>query len=169
MKTKLATIAAATLLPFATQAAEEPPAAPGYQLKNRSSFTASDETRAPFWPIGWTKRATHAASSSADAPVAAKSTIDPNNFKITSILLGSPSLAVINGRAYEEGEYLKNPRSKDGTPAPAGQAAPLRIRVQQITDSAVVLQSGEEQATVRFNRPGFAAKGPVRDLLLEDR
>ena len=98
-----------------------------------------------------------------------KSAFDPSGYKITSILLGSPSLAVINGRAYEEGEYLKTPRAKDGTPVPVSQAAPLRIRVQQITDSAVVLQQAEQQVTVPFHRPGLAAKGPGRDLLLEDR
>ncbi len=166
MITKLTTIAVAALLPFAVLAEEPAPKTPGYELKNRSSFTAADDTRAPFWPIGWSRRVTQAPPTAA-APAVVKSTIDPNHYKITSILLGSPSLAVINGRAYEEGEYLKTPRSKDA--APAGQVAPLRIRVQQITDSAVILQHAEQMVTVPFSRPGLAAKGPARDLLLEDR
>lgn len=169
MKTKLPAVIAITLLPLAARA-EEPAAAPAdYALKNRSSFNASDDTRAPFWPIGWSRKAADGAPVSVAAPVAARPTIDPASYKITSILLGSPSLAVINGRAYEEGEYLKVPRAKDGAPAPAAPKTAPRIRVQKITDSAVMLQQGTEQVTVEFVRAGLAAKGPVRDLLSEDR
>jgi hypothetical protein len=160
-------ILAATLLPLVVLA-EEPAAKPAaYELKNRSSFSATDETRAPFWPIGWSRKVTQVAPTTTAAPVAVKQAIDPSQYKITSILLGSPSLAVINGRAYEEGEYLKTPRSKDA--APAGAAPQPRICVQRITDSAVVLSQGTERVTVQFIRAGLAAKGPVRDLLSEDR
>jgi hypothetical protein len=169
MNSKLTIIAAAILLPFAAQAEEQSSKTPGYQLKNRSAFSAPDDTRAPFWPIGWTKRVAQAAPVATAAPVVAKTLIDPNNYKITSILLGSPSLAVINGRAYEEGEYLKTPRSKEALPPQGSQPAPPRIRVQQIGDNAVVLQCADQQVTVNFNRPGLAAKGPNRELLLEDR
>ncbi len=165
MNSKITILAAALLLPLAAQAEEAAKAEP-YQLKNRSSFTATEDTRAPFWPIGWSKRVTQAAPVSTAAPVLVKTTLDPNNYKITSILLGSPSLAVINGRAYGEGEYIKTPRT---SAPPVGQAAAPRILVQRITDSSVVLQQGDQQATVLFNRPGLAAKGPGRDLLLEDR
>jgi hypothetical protein len=169
MNAKLPLLTTIALLPFAALA-EEPAAAPaGYALKNRSSFSAPEDARAPFWPIGWSKKVTQTAPTSATAPIAAKVAIDPANYKITSILLGSPSLAVINGRAYEEGEYLKTPRAKDGAPAPVAQSAQPRICVQRITDSAVVLQQGAEQVTVPFARAGLAAKGPVRDLLSEDR
>jgi hypothetical protein len=165
MNSKLPILVVA-LLPIVALA-EEPAAKPAaYELKNRSSFSASDDTRAPFWPIGWSRKVAQAAPTSPDAPAAVKTAIDPSQYKITSILLGSPSLAVINGRAYEEGEYLKAPR---GAAAPAGQPPQPRICVARITDSAVVLQQGAEQATVQFVRAGLAAKGPARDLLSEDR
>jgi hypothetical protein len=169
MNAKLPLLVTVALLPF-TAPAEEPAApAEGYTLKNRSSFSAPEDARAPFWPIGWSRKATAAAPVSAAAPVVTKAAIDPSQYKITSILLGSPSLAVINGRAYEEGEFLKTPRAKDGAPAPAAQTPQPRICVQRITDSAVVLQLGAEQVTVQFIRAGLAAKGPARDLLSEDR
>jgi hypothetical protein len=171
MNFKLATLALVLVLPYAAAAVEKTPAKAGYQLKNRSSFAPAEEPRTPFWPIGWSKRIQKTETAVAAAPVAAKSSLDPSQFKITSILLGSPSLAVINGRAYGEGEFLKVPRAAATAPA-ANAAAPqpaARVRVQQITDSTVVLQSGEQSLTVPFHRPGLAAKQAGRDLLLEDR
>ena len=173
MNTKLALLTlAASLLPFAASAADEPAASAGYQLKNRSTFTAAEDARAPFWPIGWARRVQKAEPGIVAAPVVVKASLDASQFKITSILLGSPSLAVINGRAYGEGEYLKAPRvTAAAGAAPVAPAAPppARVRVQQINDGSVVLQSAEESLTVQFNRPGLAAKQSVRELSFEDR
>jgi len=166
MKTTLLTLAV-LLLPVVAWAEEAAPKPAGYQLKKRSSFSVAEDTRAPFWPIGWNRRAQEAAAAIAAKPVVVKATIDPANFKITSILLGSPSLAVINGRAYGEGEFIKTPRPAEG--APADPAATPRIRVQQISDSAVVLQSGAQQVTVKFNRQGLALKSRTPEVLLQDR
>ncbi len=132
-----------------------------YELKNKSSFSAADNSRPPFWPIGWVKRV-KGDTSVTQTTVANKPVIEASQFKVTSILLGPPSLAVINGRAYGEGEFLKQPR---GTAPVAG--AP-RIRVQQIADGQVMLRYEEQSITVAFYRPEIAKRGE-QGLLLEDR
>ena len=168
MNTKLAVhTLTVSLLALSGAWAEETPAPPAYQVKNRSTFTADAEARAPFWPIGFAKRAKATQVAAVAAPVVQKVTLDASQFKITSILLGSPSLAVINGRAYGEGEYLKTAKAAVTPVAAPAQAAP-RIRLQQITDGSVVLQCGEQSLTVPFHRPGLAAK-TTRELSLEDR
>ena len=158
-----------------SEPAKAEPAPEPYQLKNRSSFACAGEgVRAPFWPIGWVHR--KGVSSVVSAVAAPKSSLDEKNFRVTSILLGSgatPSLAVINGRAYGEGEYLKAPRAATtatgAAPVAAQTQLPAKIRVQQITDGSVVLQCAEQSVTVTFHRPSLAAKQPGRELSLEDR
>lgn len=130
----------------AQEAGQEVPAA-RYQLKNRSSFAAKDTGRAPFWPIGHVKR-----SRNAEAPVAAApaTQLEPEMFSVTSILMGNPSLAVINGRAYGEGEYLRMARAAAGA-KPAKVAAldtRIRVRVVRIMDGQVALQSLDGQSLV---------------------
>ena len=163
----------AVSLPAADAVPEKAGAAPEpYQLKNRSSFTLpAENTRAPFWPIGWVHRA---GVSSVVGPAAApKAVLDERSFRVTSILLGSgasPSLAVINGRAYSEGEFLKMPR---GTAVPrAGQpaaTAAARIRVQRISDGSIVLQREDQLITVTMQRPELALRKTEEPLLDEDR
>ena len=155
--------------------AKAEPAPEPYQLKNRSSFACAGEgVRAPFWPIGWVHRK---GVSSVVAQVAApKSVLDERNFHLTSILLGSgatPSLAVINGRAYSEGEFLKMPRGAAVVaPAPTANGAPAiavpaRIRVQRISDGSIVLQREDQTVTVAMQRPELVLK-KVEDPLLDD-
>src|SRR3954469_6059329 len=76
----------------------------GYHLKNKSTFTVAATVRAPFWPIGWTPSAKGTAPAAAPAP---EFTLRPDQFSVTSILLGNQSLAVINGRTYGEGEFIR--------------------------------------------------------------
>jgi hypothetical protein len=136
---------------------------PPYDLKNRSTFAnAVNVTRAPFWPIGYVKHAKSGAPVAAQ-PVETKVTLDAKSFKVTSILLGSgttPSLGVINGRAYSEGEFIRMPKTP-GTPSP-------RIRVQRITDGSVILQNGDQTLVVGLQRPELSSPKP-ETLLNEDR
>ena len=151
------------------------PALEPYQLKNRSSFScASEDARAPFWPIGWVQR--KGTSSVAASAVTAKTVLDEKSFRVTSILLGSgatPSLAVINGRAYSEGEFLKMPRATAGTaPAAAGTTAvpaAARIRVQRISDGSVILQREDQTVTVAMQREELSQKKMDEPLLDEER
>ena len=137
---------------------------PPYELKNRSTFAnAVNVMRAPFWPIGYVKR------TKGGAPVAVqqaepKVSLDARNFKVTSILLGSgttPSLGVINGRAYSEGEFIRFPKTP-GTPAP-------RIRVQRITDGSVILQNGDQTLVIGLQRPELSSPKPETLLNDQDR
>ncbi len=156
--------------------AKAEPAPEPYQLKNRSSFACAGEgVRAPFWPIGWVHRK---GVSSVVATIAApKSGLDGKSFRVTSILLGSgatPSLAVINGRAYSEGEFLKMPRGAApvavaAPPAPGAPAPAPRIRVQRISDGSVVLQRAEETVTISMQRQELAQKKAEEPLLDDER
>lgn len=154
--------------------------APAYVLKKRSAFSPlADDQRAPFWPIGWCKRKPVAAAAAAPAQVAEapKMKLDARNYKVTSILLGNPSLAIINGRTYSEGEFLRTPRTAVAAhggaarPAPATTAAaPVpRIRIYRITDGNVVLQGPDQYLTVPLLRPELAQRRGEEELLLEDR
>ena len=172
----LAKVETAPAKPDAAPAKAEPAPEP-YQLKNRSSFAATAEgARAPFWPIGWVHRKGVSSVVAAMAPT--KSVLDAANFRVTSILLGSgptPSLAVINGRAYSEGEFLKMPRgSAPVAPAPVANGAPAvpvpaRIRVQRITDGSVVLQRENLSVTVVMQRQELMQKKADDRLLDDDR
>lgn len=140
-----------------------------YQLQRKSAFTATaEDQRAPFWPIGWAKQRGVPKTS---VPTAPRLKLDEASFKITSILLGNPSLAIINGRTYSEGESLRQPRAVGGaatvatSPIPAG----ARIRVYRIDDGGVTLQFQEQLLTVPLKRPELPGKRAEEELLLEDR
>ena len=156
----------------AEPSAKAEPATEPYQLKNRSSFACPGEgTRAPFWPIGWVHR--KGVSSVVASVAAPKSALDEKSFRVTSILLGSgatPSLAVINGRAYSEGEFLKVPRGTTAA-APAAPGTPVvaRIRVQRISDGNVVLQQADQVINVAIVRPEVAQKKTEEPLLDDER
>lgn len=142
-----------------------------YQLKNRSTFNCPPDTaRAPFWPIGWVPRAKGATANNTSA--APKLALDEKLFRVTSILLGSgstPSLAVINNRAYSEGEFIRMPRAAAAVAAVTGKpAAPAtRIRVQRITDGSVILQREDQTITLALLRPEIQQR-KIEEPLLDD-
>jgi hypothetical protein len=143
--------------------AENPPP---YQLKKRSEFSGGAEsTRAPFWPIGWVKRtAAVQTAQPQQLPEAPRVQLDSKNFRVTSILLGAgatPSFAVINGRAYSEGEFLRMPKG--------GTTQPVRVRVQRINDGSVALQNANQTLVAPLIRPELSEKRPEELLLDPDR
>ncbi|MEA3208850.1 MAG: hypothetical protein QOE70_1907 [Chthoniobacter sp.] len=149
------------------------PAVTPYALKSKSAFTLPHwDQRAPFWPIGWTKRQVGVVATPV-VPVAPlpKIEIDEKSFKLTSVLLGNPALAILNGRTYSEGEFLRTPRSAGGaatvstSPLPPG----VRIRVYRINDGSVVLQFQNQLLTIPLQRPELAQKRAEDELLTEDR
>ncbi len=169
MSPRLSHFAAAVFCGVAVVHAEDPapakadPVAP-YELKHRSEFAAADQNgRAPFWPIGWVKRKAGVVAAAAAAPPP-RVIIDEKSFKVTSILLGTgttPSLAVINGRAYSEGEFLRIPKS--------GTTPPVRIRVQRINDGTVILQNADQIMVASISRPELSSKRSEDILLDPDR
>lgn len=115
----------------------------GYVLKNQSSYSGTADARSPFWPIDWRKSAPAPVVSGA---AAASTAIDlrPENFSVSSILLGTAGgqgLAVINGKGYAEGEFLKLPPGQSG-----------KVQVAEIHDGAVVLVSAGRKVTVPLRR-----------------
>ena len=148
LRTILTTTAAATFLGSlhaADAPAAKPPADPGkYDLKKKSAFTLAADRRAPFWPIGWVKRGAQVHTEITQAP---KAKIDESAFNVTSILLGNPSLAVVNGRAYSEGEIVRMPKGSTSA----------KVRVQQIGDGGVTLIHEQQTFLVALKRPELAA------------
>jgi len=138
---------------------------PPYELQKRSTFTVPAEAaRAPFWPIGWVKRQAGAPVQSQAVAAVPKVTLDEKSFRVTSILLGTgttPSLAVINGRAYSEGEFLRMPKG--------GAIPPLKVRVQRINDGHVILQNADQILVASLLRPELSTKRADETLLDPDR
>ena len=147
----------AVLLTVAVRSHAAEVASPGavkYALKKRSTFNLPETTRPPFWPIGWVKRNTTAA---VNVPSGPRLTLDEKSFAVSSILTGNPSLAVINGRSYMEGEYL---RAK-------GKGQP-RIRLLRIYDGFVQLQCEDQIITPKLRRDELEPKKPAEEVLLDD-
>ena len=135
-----------------------PPAPPAakvepYELKNRSTFTVERETRAPFWPIGWEKPKNADAAQPRVTPTGVvvavqKFEIQPQHFNVTSVLIGRPSLATINGRSFAEGELLPVIAGKDR----------LRVVVKAIRDGGVWLEHDAHQIYVPLRRKEIEAR-----------
>ena len=143
----------------------EAPSAGAYLLKKRSSFEVLNRTASPFVPIGWAKpQETAEAVVSAVSP--ARPVLDEKDYNLSSILLGNPALAVINGRSYSEGEFLRTPRPQGAAPrsafsgetSPGKAAAPPKVRVARILDGRVELRSGAEVLQLPLRRREFIPK-----------
>jgi len=120
----------------------------GYELKNRSVFNADSEARIPFWPIGFQRPKIKAVGNSAPVVAASKIQLDPGYFSVTSILLGNPALATVNGRSFEEGELL---------PVVYGTER-LRVVLRAIRDGGVTLDYEGQQVFVPMKRPELGQK-----------
>ena len=164
IRTILTTTAAATFLGSinAAEGKHTPEAKPQaevgkYELQKKSTFTLAADRRAPFWPIGWVKSANQAPMEiTKQAP---KPKLDENAFAVTSIMLGNPSLAVINSRAYSEGELIRMPKG----------SAPMKVRVIQIGDGTVSLSYENQNFTVALKRPELAEHKVDEELLSQER
>lgn len=135
----------------------EKPALP-IELKEKSSFAVQRGTRNPFLPIGWK------GGPIVSAPVAARQNTPADAFRLTAILVGSPSLAVINGRPYQEGQVIRMPKID----APKGAAPQVAPRVYRILDGAVQIQAGEQILTVPLSRGKFNEIQPDAPLSTEE-
>lgn len=130
-----------------------------YELKNRSKFNAPDDARIAFWPIGFQRPGKAGSTVASTVAVAPKIQLEPRHFNVTSILLGNPALATINGRSFGEGEVL---------PVIFGNER-LRIVVNRIGDGMVTLgyegleiqvpmrraELGMKQAQAQTKQPEF--------------
>jgi hypothetical protein len=142
----------------------ETPATPApklepYKLKRRSDFKLSLEARAPFWPIGWIKSKStdpYQPRVTSTGVLAAKKKfeIQPQHFSVTSVLVGKPALATINGRSFAEGEVL---------PVIAGNER-LRVVLKAVRDGGVYLEHGTTQIYVPIRRFEVEATRPAEQL-----
>lgn len=161
--TLIAAVAAPVLVAAETAATDAKPAVSKYELKSRSTCNLPPGTRPPFWPIGWV----HREGPHQDAPIGPKYVFDEKNFAVTSILMGPPAIAVINGRAYEEGQVLKvkvaaTAQVASGAPAP-------RVRVQRIADGQVWLAFDTEIIGIALKRPELNERKAEQEVLNEDK
>ena len=95
-------------------------------------------------------------------------------FSVTSILLSNPSLAVINGRAYGEGEYLRPARAVAGAKRIQGCRPLIRgfAFAFRIMDGKVALQSLDGQSIVvplRRDEVSAAPSNGAPEALLGDQ
>lgn len=126
-------IVGAALLQIATAVAAETP----FRAEAVSSFEPEEKVRNPFWPIGFAPEAD--ALAPATVTEAKSKPINPGAFVVTSISLGAEPLAVINGKAYGEGEFISVPGGKE------------MVQVVRIGDGVVLMRhnGGEFQAGLR--------------------
>ena len=95
MKNLLLALCLTSLLLGAAQAEES---APALELKNKSSFDATD-ARDPFWPIGWKRPGPKLLTSGPD--------LSPTSFSLTSITMGTGArYAILNGKIMQEGQQF---------------------------------------------------------------
>ena len=88
--------------------------------------------------------------------------------------MGPPAIAFINGRAYEEGQFLRQPRAPvAGAVAPAppvtSGANQPRIRVQRIADGQVWLAYDTQIIGVSLKRPELNERKGGQELLNEEK
>ncbi len=139
-------ILTAAAVALSVHAQAEPEKTKGYELKNRSAFHAPEDGRIPFWPIGFQRQPKGALA----APIAsaAKIRIEPSHFNLTSVLLGHPALATINGRAFAEGEIL---------PVVFGSER-LKVVLKSVQDGGVTLEHAGQQIFVPMKRHELAPR-----------
>jgi hypothetical protein len=126
-----------------------------FELKNKSSFAVPEGTRSPFKPIGG--KVTQPIPST-------KNLNDGSAFRVTSILVGSPSLAVINGRSYEEGQMIRMPKASTKANEPG-----VRVKLFRIGDGVVYLQVEDQVITVPIKRGGELKELQREELLNMER
>jgi hypothetical protein len=115
-----------------------------YELKRRSSVSMRDDVRSPFWPVGWTK-ADRTVPGKVEKPVFE---LRAEYFRLTSILTGKRSLAMINGKSFEEGERMV-------VVAPEGR---FNVLVRRVGDGRVVLGLDKQEVIVPLQRQEVASK-----------
>ncbi len=108
------------------------------KLNAHSAYNVPASARNPFWPVGWQKPPpvvsypTTETRTAAPTPTPVPEVIlGPENFSITSISTGNISLAVVNGKAYAEGELI---------PIAATALGNTKVEVLSIRDGVVTFR-----------------------------
>lgn len=125
------------LLAFADRsfAADNPP----LELKNKSSFTVENNSRNPFWPIGWKP----AAKLTEPGIERAGPDIPLTAFAVSSITMEEAGrFAIINGKIMQEGQQFG---LQLGTQT-------YQITVKSIQDGRVILGRRDQEIVVPLRR-----------------
>ncbi len=123
--------------PEPAAAAEEAP--PTLELKNKSSFGLDENTRNPFWPIGWrpTAKVTNNTSDTVGSDIL------PTSFVVSSITVDKGGrFAIINGRAMNEGQVFGLQLGNQT----------YQITVKAIHDGEVILLRRDQEIAVPLRR-----------------
>jgi hypothetical protein len=109
------------------------------EVKNRSSF-AMENSRDPFWPIGWKPSA---RLSNPGAEKGASSEISTSAFLVSSITLGKTSrFAIVNGKIMAEGQQFG---------LQVGNQT-YQITLKQILDGKVIFARRDQEIVVPLRR-----------------
>jgi hypothetical protein len=95
-----------------------------YRPSTRSTFIPPEKGRNPFWPIGFVPRAKTAVAEEQVLRIPVE------QYKLTTVILDNPSIAVINGKDYIPGQFLT-------FSTPTGTA---KLLITKIEDGAVTVQ-----------------------------
>ena len=131
MKNLLLVFCLTSFLLAAVRAAEPSPA---IELKNKSSFDATDG-RDPFWPIGWKRPGPKISTSGPD--------LSAGSFSLTSVTMGTGThYAILNGMIMQEGQQFSLQFGKNVYP----------VTLRSIRDGKVILAYQGSEITVPLRR-----------------
>ena len=111
------------------------------EIKNKSSFTMENNSRNPFWPIGFkpTARVARAGAERAGAG----GDVPPGAFLVTTITLDAGArFAIINGKTMLEGQQFGLQLG----------AQTYQITVKRIEDGRVILSRRDQEIVVPLRR-----------------
>ena len=115
--------------------AEEP--APTIELKNKSTFDASDG-RDPFWPIGWKRPGPKISTPGPSGP-----DLSAGSFSLSSVTMGAGAhYAILNGMIIREGQQFGLQFGKNV----------YHVTLRAIQDGKVILAYQGSEITVPLRR-----------------
>jgi hypothetical protein len=130
---------ATTAAPDTVATDNTPSAPPALELKHKSSFALEENSRNPFWPIGW-KPAPKANGQASDA---AGPEVSPDAFLVSSITMDvGARFAIINGKAMSEGQVFGLQLGNQT----------YQITVKSIEDGRVILLRRDQEIEVALRR-----------------
>ena len=108
--------------------------APAIELKNKSTFDATDG-RDPFWPIGWKRPGPKISTSGPD--------LSAGSFSLTSVTMGAGAhYAILNGMIMQEGQQFGLQFGKNV----------YHVTLRAIRDGKVILAYQGSEITVPLRR-----------------
>jgi hypothetical protein len=129
---KLLLSACLTSLLLGAARAEE--SAPAIELKNKSSFDAT-EARDPFWPIGWKRPGPKTSTSGPD--------LSPASFSLTSVTTDAGArFVILNGKIMQEGQQFALQFGKQV----------YHVTLRAIQDGKVIIAYQNSEITVPLRR-----------------